>query len=399
MTYLVVDNGSYSVKAGFAESNEPTIQHNAISKAKDGSLYIGSDYISTNNHSGLIFKRPHEQGHLTSWETEKPVWDYTFDLLSKKDINPTDLGLVLTETPFQLPQLSMNTDQIVFEEYGFGSYYRCIAPSLVPWTYAGDPDFSLVVDCGFSATWIVPIIYQSVYWKGVRKLPIGGRALNGLLREIISFRHYDISDEPVLINTIKESTCFMAQDFGAALKKKLAHECEFVLPDFKTTTTGYVRQSGQRGAGDLQSLVLTDERFVVPESLYRPEIIFDNAPSTSAILQTAPIKNLTDLVVEAIMTSPVVARPLLSQNITVVGGTSLVPGFSTRLEDELAKELPSDWKVQVVSSGDHKPDVASWYGGAELCQSEIIDKVTISKQEYYEHGSNWCQTQFGFRNV
>lgn len=400
MNYIVIDNGSYNIKAGFAD-NEPITQHNAVSKAKDGSIYIGNDFMPTNNHSGLILKRPHDQGHLTSWETEKPIWDYTLDSISDKEIDPSTTGLLLTETPYQLPQLSMNTDQIVFEEYGFKDYFRCVPGSLVPWTYSPekDNDFSLVIDCGFNATWIIPVIYQSVYWKGVRKSPVGGKLLNGLLREIISFRHYDILEEPVLINTIKESTSFIATDFNKAIREKHKLACEFVLPDFKTTTTGYVRTPDMKlKTTDLQSLILTDERFVVPESLYHPEIIFDNAPTSSNILQTAPIKNLTDLVIESIMASPEVSRPLLLQNINVVGGTSSLPNFDIRLEDELAKELPLDWKIKINKS-DYQRDLVNWYGGAELSQTDIMSKISISKQEYYEHGSNWCQKQFGFKNV
>lgn len=400
--YLVIDNGCYNIKAGFATSEEPLIQHNSLSKAKDGTIYIGSDFINTNNHSGLTIKRPHEQGNLTSWETEKPVWDYTFDLLSpKKPLDPNSCGLILTETPFQLPQLSMNTDQIVFEEYGFNNYYRCIPGSLTCWTFEEerDNDFNLVIDCGFNATWIIPVIYQSVYWKGVRKLPIGGKLLNGLLREVISFRHYDISEEPVLINTIKESTCFMATDFNKTIKKKQHLSCEFILPDFKTTTTGYVRTDDMKlKSNDLQSLILTDERFVVPESIYHPEIIFDNSPTNSTILQTTPIKNLTDLVVESIMASPEVARPLLLRNISIVGGTSNLPNFDERLSDELSKELPLDWKINIVPN-EFKRDCMNWYGGVELSQSDIMNKIRITKQEYYEHGSNWCQKQFGFKNL
>lgn len=402
--YLVIDNGCYNIKAGFGTLEAPLRQHNSLSKAKDGSVYIGNDFIGTNNHSGLIIKRPHDQGHLTSWETEKPIWDYTLDLLKldhNKPLDPSSLGLLLTETPYQLPQLSMNTDQIVFEEYGFNNYYRCVPGSLVPWTYdvEKDNDFSLVIDCGFNATWIIPVIYQSVYWKGVKKLPIGGKVLNGLLREVISFRHYDISEEPVLINTIKESTCFVAEDFNAAIKRKQKLGCEFVLPDFKTTTTGFVKTPNMKvNDADLQSLLLTDERFVVPESLYHPEIIFDNSQTNSTVLQTAPIKNLTDLVVESVMSCPEVTQPLLLQNISVVGGTSNLANFDTRLKDELAKELPLDWKINVVNN-DYDRDLINWYGGSELSQSDIIGKINISKQEYYEHGSNWCQKQFGFKNI
>lgn len=397
--YVIIDNGSYNIKAGYSTATKPLTVSNVLAKTKDGNIYIGNDYTNTNNHSGIIFKRPFDQGHLISWETQRPIWDYTLDKLIDSD-DYSDHGLLLTETPFQLPQLSMNTDQIMFEEFGFGNYYRCVPQSLVPWTYnqLKDNDFSLIIDSGYSATWIVPVIFQQVYWKGVKKLPIGGKVMNGLLKEIISFRYYDISEEPVLINTIKESTNYMALDFNKLIQDKLNHSCEFVLPDFKTTTTGYVRTANSGSNDDFQSLILSDERFVVSETLYHPEILFDNARSLSQILQSAPIKNLSDLVVEAIMDSPEVSRPLLSQNICIVGGTSLLPNFSARLQSEIAKELPEDWKINIIDN-EHQQDLVSWYGGKELCDTDIIEKIMILKSEYYEHGANWCQKQFGFRNI
>jgi len=399
--HLILDNGSYNIKAGFALQKDPLVVQNSLAKAKDGVIYIGNDYLShTNLYSGINFKRPHDQGHLISWETEKPIWDYTFDQLSPKvELDPLEVHLTLTETPFQLPQLSMNTDLIVFEEYGFGEYYRCVPLLLVPWAQGGLPsDFFLVIDCGFNAVHIIPVIYQRVYWKGVRKLPIGGNQLNGLLKEMISFRHYDISDEPLLINTVKEKTMYVAENFLGALKKKEQARCEFVLPDFKNTVTGYVRQDGSKLPEDAQTIQLYDERFTVPELFFHPEIMLDhNALSSNTVIQKANFKNITDLVVDSIMACPDVSRPVLLANIHFVGGTANLANFKHRLVSELEKELPVNWTVNVL---DEKFDLdkVSWQGGHALANNDIIKEVTITKQDYFEHGANWCQKQFGFRN-
>lgn len=398
--HLILDNGSYNIKAGFSLQDAPLIIHNALAKARDGQIYIGNDYIShTNLYSGIDFKRPHDQGHLTSWETEKPIWDYTLDKISpKKELDPLDIHLTLTETPFQLPQLSMNTDLIVFEEYGFGEYYRCVPLSLVLWLEKGTPtDFTLVVDCGFHATWVIPVLYQNVYWKGIKKLPIGGRHLNGLLKEMISFRHYDILDEPILINTVKEKTMYVATNFEHALKKKLSAQCEFVLPDFKTTVTGFVRTS-EKIPDDAQTLKLFDERFTAPESFFHPEIMLDNnSMSNAGVIQNANFKNLTDMVVDSIMACPEVTRPLLLANISIVGGSSKLPNFKDRLVAELKKELPVNWQVEAREQHYNLDEVA-WHGGSAMVKNDVVNDITISKQDYFEHGSNWCQKQFGFRN-
>lgn len=399
--HLVLDNGSYTIKAGFAGDSSPHIINNLLAKAKDGLVYIGNDYLNhTNLYSGINFRRPHDQGHLTSWETEKPVWDYTFDQISPEhELDPLDTHLLLTELPFQLPRLSMNTDLIVFEEYGFGEYYRCPALLLVPWDLSPTPpDFSLVIDCGYNSVHVVPVLYQRAYWKGIRKLPIGGRHLNGLLKETISFRHYDVSDEPILINTVREQTMFVASDFDEALKNKISAKCEFILPDFKTTFTGYVRDGSIRPLADAQSIQLFDERFTIPESYFRPEIMLDhNLYSKNPIVQKAHFKNLTDLVVDSIMACPEVIRPVLSENISVVGGMANLENLSGRLLSELKRELPVNWNVKLTDQN-HDLSHVAWHGGAKLTQQDIIKKLTITKQEFFEHGENWCQKQFGFEN-
>lgn len=409
--HLVIDNGAYALKAGFASALGPLNVYNAISRSRDGAIYIGNEFKShTNKYSGILFKRPHENGHLLSWETQKPIWDYTFDSLSPNSpLDPASTHLLLTESPYQLPQLSLNTDQIVFEEYGFNKYYRCTAPLLLPWLSFQDQkqdslnEYMLVVDAGYTATWIVPMVYQSVFYKGVRKLPIAGRVLTGLLRETISFRHYDVAEEPLLVNTIKELTTFLAPEkFEKTLALRAQNACDFVLPDFKTTTTGFVRTPDTPVLQDTQLLSLTDERFVVPEALFHPNIVFDGSNSTaiSPVVQNATFKNLSDLVLEAIMACPETIRPLMLGNIVVCGGTSQIPNFAQRLQRELTKEMPLDWVVRIrVPSSPMAHDEMAWHGGVALGQTDVVNNVSVSKSEYFEHGANWCQKQFGFKNT
>ncbi|OBA14057.1 Actin/actin-like protein [Metschnikowia bicuspidata var. bicuspidata NRRL YB-4993] len=398
---LVLDNGAYQIKAGFADHGLPLAVDNTLAKARDGIVYIGNEYRAhANLHLGISFKRPHDQGHLTLWETQKPVWDYTLDrLLPRRALDPLDVRLVLTEPPFQLPQLSMNTDLVVFEEYGFAEYYRCAAAQLVPWAVPrAPPDYALVVDCGHGATHVVPVLGQRVMWAGVRKLPFGGRHVTGLLRETVAFRHYDVAAEPVLLNTIKEQTLYVAADFGQALRARLRAACEFVLPDFKTTATGHVREPGRPLAPGAQTIVLRDERFTGPEAYFRPEILLDNcAWSRSAVLQNAGFRNLPALVVDAIMACPAPVRPMLLANIHVVGGAANLRNFRARLAADLRLELPAAWGVRVVDQA-HALDHAAWHGGCALAHSDVLDAVKITKQEFYEHGASWCQKQFGFRN-
>lgn len=163
------------------------------------------------------------------------------------------------------------------------------APSLVPW----HPDVRgslpssecvLVVDSGFSFTHVIPIVSGKVIWSAVKRYPslssrhsfrlnIGGKFLTNYLKEVISYRHYNMMEETYLINKVKESCCFVSQDFSADLEKikfKRGGEIKYVLPDYSNSKEGYILEEGQSIREDQQVLVLGNERFAIPEVLFTP---------------------------------------------------------------------------------------------------------------------------------
>ena len=79
---LVVDNGAYSIKAGFAtESPETDVCHaipNCIAKDRARHIWIGAQLDKCTDFGELAFRRPVEKGFLVSWEVEKAIWDNSF---------------------------------------------------------------------------------------------------------------------------------------------------------------------------------------------------------------------------------------------------------------------------------------------------------------------------------
>lgn len=83
-------------------------------------------------------------------------------------------------------------------------------------------------------------------------------------------------DETYLINNVKESCCFISQDFSADLEKikfKKGGEIKYVLPDYSHSKEGYILKEGQSIKEDQQVLVLGNERFAIPEILFKPSDI------------------------------------------------------------------------------------------------------------------------------
>lgn len=126
---LIVDNGSYTLKAGFSspatDSPTPSIIPNCLARDREKNVYIGSQLSSCRDFGDVVFRRPMEKGYMVNWEAQKEIWEHEFfDGKAKLHCDPKDTGLILTEAPNALPVLQGNCDQIVFEEFGFARYLR-----------------------------------------------------------------------------------------------------------------------------------------------------------------------------------------------------------------------------------------------------------------------------------
>jgi actin-related protein 6 len=128
-TTLVLDNGGYTLKAGFVHGTQadehPRVIPNCIARDRDRKIYVGSDLDACRDFGEIQFRRPCEKGFIVNWEAQKEVWDREFfDDKAPSKCDAAETRLLLTEPPNGLPVLQTNCDQIVFEEYGFASYYR-----------------------------------------------------------------------------------------------------------------------------------------------------------------------------------------------------------------------------------------------------------------------------------
>ena len=91
---LVVDNGAYTIKAGYAtpSPNPDTDCHvipNCIAKSRDSRIWIGAQLENCADYGDMTFRRPVQKGYLVSWEAEKEIWEKTFfDKAAKVKVPP-----------------------------------------------------------------------------------------------------------------------------------------------------------------------------------------------------------------------------------------------------------------------------------------------------------------------
>ena len=207
----------------------------------------------------------------------------------------------------------------------------------------------LVIDSGFSHTTITPLFKGKAIQQAIRRLDIGGKLLTNYMKELVSIRHYNMLDEIHLMNEVKESICYVSQNFKQDLqstwkglstgRKKGSNKAtdlvvDYVLPDYNAHKKGFMRphdpslttkmrkMNSLAGAGNdivEDYMTLGNERFTVPELLFSPGDIGMKEEGISGTV----LQSLSGL--------PPGLWPAMLANILVIGGNSKMEGFMQRL--------------------------------------------------------------------
>lgn len=263
----------------------------------------------------------------------------------------------------------------------------------------------LVIDSGYSHTTVTPVFRGRPLHSAVRRLDVGGKLLTNHMARQISLRHFDVRNDPYIVNEMKELACYISLDFKRDLERSWkgtrGHKRpeyvsgagiakDYILPDFHKKLTGSIRDYDPANhtkahklaaaQADEDVLTLRNERFIVPEILFNPSDIGMRQPG------------LAELVHQSIQTLPVGLWPGLLANMIVVGGNALLDGFIQRLQKEVVQRVPDDCVVRVARPAD--PITSTWSGAANLANHADIEKLSVTKQQYEEHGQAWVARKF-----
>ncbi|KAI0317627.1 actin family [Amylostereum chailletii] len=393
---VVVDNGASTVKLGVANASaspqDVRTFPNAIIRSKgDKKTYFGQEFDECRDFSSLHYRLPFEKGFVVDWDAQKSIWDgiFTEQVLG---VDPTESSLLITEPYFNLPNLQDTYDQFIFEEYEFQAYYRCPPAALIPhghlFTRRGlpTPECVIIVDSGFSFTHVVPMINGVIEWSAVKRVDVGGKLLTNHLKELVSFRQWNMMDETHVMNDVKEACCYVSLRFGEDLEKCQAGPRnnpivqEYILPDFSTNKRGRVRQPEEIIADSDQVLYMGNERFSVPEILFRPDDIgFDQAGVAGAVAQS-------------IAFLPEELQGMFWANIGLIGGSTKFPGYPERLLHELRPLAPVEFEVYIYESQD--AILEAYRSAMSLAKLVKFNNYVVTREEYLESGINACRRKF-----
>lgn len=166
---LVIDNGGGNIKVGLDGFQQPLTIANMTAKVSKSMQYLVSDQIyDCRNGSSLNFIRPCDRGYLNNWQCEIDVWNYLLALPAFQGLSISDTSLVLTEPPVNPPTLQNDTNEVVFEYFGFNEYIRKPAAWYSMYEFCNNRYWNreklhscIIVDSGFSFTHATPFVDQN----------------------------------------------------------------------------------------------------------------------------------------------------------------------------------------------------------------------------------------------
>jgi actin len=357
-TVVVIDNGSKTIKAGFAGDDAPRkifpsvvgyTKKSPINLAMDEkAFYVGDE--AKERRGRLEMRRPIHDSLINNWEDIENMWSYTF--FNALKVCPDEVYAVITESPMNPAKYREKTIETLFELFNLEGVY--LASKSLLSLYATGLTTGCVVDSGNGVSFSVPIYEGYASPHTIQKLDIGGRHLDDYLNRILFDKGYEFTTplELELLSEIKEKLCYIKKETRS--KHQEIEAKTYHLPD-----DSVVR--------------LSSERFNIPEALFKPSLIGLDQ------------QGLHEFVFKSIMKTNTEIRPEMFKNIVLAGGNSLFDNFNDRLYSEILSMAPTKTQLDVVAKKERM--YSSWIGGSIIGNMDTFQHLCITRAEYEREGS------------
>ncbi|XP_042611828.1 actin-related protein 10 isoform X1 [Cyprinus carpio] len=277
-------------------------------------------------------------------------------------VNPRDRRVVIVESILCPSHFRETLSRVFFKHFEVPSVL--FAPSHLMSVMTLGIQSALVMDCGYTETLVLPIYEGVPILSAWEALPMGGKAIHRELHSLLS------------------EQCTLDTDSGTGLSLRTVINSipEDVVEDIKVRTCF---------VSDLQrGMKIQEARFNLDGSAERPapppdvEYPLDGQKilhvkgairdSVAEMLfeQDNEEKSIATLLLDTLVKCPIDTRKVLSENLVIIGGTSMLPGFLHRLLSEIRslvekpKYRDAATKSFRIHSPPAKPNCTAWLGGA-----------------------------------
>lgn len=357
---IVLDNGSGSIKAGYAGNKQPQAEINTLAQTRSDDKVL-QDSSSLNIRAAMRGPaRPYVMNHgvVEDWDEMVLLWQQLFNVLKAQ---PAQQPILVTEAPFNSLAHRESMVERLFEEFDAVAV-QVVQSGFLP-IYATGQQTGLVIEVGDGVAQTVPIYDGRLFKHCVGKLEVGGRDLTDHLGRMLSEDiGFGASSEAHLaaLQKVKEQLCHVSFDYEEELAGK-------ARSDTRSPQKTYTLPDGKVVHAENSKL------FKCPEVLFKPSLLHTVAEEARGIHTHAA---------DAIQKCPLDCQQRLAENIILSGGSMMFPGMPGRIQQELGRLLRLSVKATLVQSPKH----AAWIGGSIVASMNSSIEF-MSRSEYSESGA------------
>lgn len=384
---IVIDNGSYSCKAGFSEDDMPRVEIRTVlgkpTSLSEGAekdkmdkdddeemnqldIFVGDEALSKGGILNL--KYPIEKGRIEDFDTMKKLWNHIFynELLAEAKSHP----VIVSESPFAPYEDKIKMATVLFEELNVENLYMTNTSTLA--LYANGRTTGIVVDVGYEMTSCVPIYEGFVLNHAVTKIEMGGRHLTNYLFKLVNENIEDgkkFSDKDYnqisMINELKEKICVVAEDYDSEYKR---------LQDNKTIDKYTFVENNKE-------ISYSSEKFRCPEMLFQPNFYGTDSSGIHELCFKAINKCNADIIRDLFL------------NTVLCGGSTLFMKIQNRFNKELQSLAPTGKHVNVIAPPERK--YSAWLGGSILASLNYFKSAMfVTRKDFNDMGSEVVYNKF-----
>ena len=356
---IVLDNGSYMCRAGFAGQENPrsTITSSTGQIRKSINInnlnlgtYVGNSVLY--NLGILSLNYPIVNGIVYNWDDMEKLFYYQF--YNELKIDPSEHPILISE-PANVPKANREKMiQIIFETFCAHSFTLQSQEVLSLYKSGCLTGLSFVSGEGCSTA--VPVYEGYKIPHAIKSSSIAGKKLNEWLDHLLrnNGHYFDTPSEKEYIRKTKEYCCYVSLDYNNELKNIYSSRCYY---------------------SDDIYISLLEEMIMCPEILFRPELFSINEDGIHKMILNSIDKCNIDI------------HSDLLKRIYISGGTTKFEGFGNRLEIDI-RSLTSkndSNKITVMSPNHIDLDICSWQGGSIVASMDAFSSSFISR-DYYNDG-------------
>eukprot|EP00029_Vermamoeba_vermiformis_P001379 TRINITY_DN11550_c0_g1_i1.p1 TRINITY_DN11550_c0_g1~~TRINITY_DN11550_c0_g1_i1.p1 ORF type:complete len:380 (-),score=62.30 TRINITY_DN11550_c0_g1_i1:25-1164(-) len=361
---LVIDNGSYDIKAGFAGDDNPrAVFPSAVGRRRPGAMvglcdrshFVGDEAVTKRGILNITF--PIERGIVTNWTEMETLWHHTFwnELRTTPDNHP----VLLTEPLLNPKPNREKMTQIMFETFEVPALF--VTNSAVLSLLNLNRSTGVVLDSGDGVTHVVPVYEGHAIQHAVKRLELAGRDLTDYMMKLLNDDgfSFNTSAEREIVRDLKEKSCYVALDFAQEM---------LTVPNTANIGRGF------HVWDDIPHTQIPGQRIRCPEAMFQPSLLGVETAGIHEHVNNAILKCENDLHL----------RRELYGSIILSGGNTIFPGFADRLQKEIVALAPKDIIVKVLGTPQRRFNV--WSGGSIMGSSAGMREKWILKKEYEECG-------------